>query len=46
MLSDEKEKNSNYHLINGYVIYYLLKSLYAKIGTSFPDVDVTLSIKR
>ena len=41
-----EEKNSNDHLINGYIICYLMKSLYAKIGTSFSDADVTLSIKR
>ena len=45
MLSDEKKKNSNNHLNNRYIICYLIKCLYAKIGTSFPDVDMALSIK-
>ena len=39
-------KNSNNHLINGYIVNYLTKCLYAKIGTTFPDVYVTLSTKK
>ena len=45
MLSDEKRQNQIIIQLMGVSILDLIKCLYAKLGTSIPGVDVTLSIK-
>ena len=45
MLSDKKKSFQIIIQLMGISILDLIKCLYAKLGTSIPDVDVTLSIK-
>ena len=46
MLSDEKKSIQIIIQLTGISILDLIKYLYAKLGTSIPDVAVTLPIKR